>query len=298
MDNTAVDALVDLGFTALEAEAYAWLHRQPNATGYRVAQALGKPVANTYKALESLHNKGAILVEEDENRMCRAVAAEELLRQLERKFARTSRAARQALAPPATADGDDRVYSLRTPAQVLERARAMLQAARTIVLVDAFPAALEAVRPELEAAVGRGVTVAIKVYRAAELAGAQVYCDARGEQAIARWPGEWLNLVVDGATHALALLTPDLARVHQAIWTASPYLAWIYHSALANELVIAEIEALAQAGGRNDRLRRVLARRDALFPREAAGYRTLKRRFSRAASKSDPGAGRARRGSR
>jgi len=281
----AIDALVELGFTALEAEAYTWLHGQPNATGYRVAQALGKPVANTYKALESLHNKGAIVVEEDESRVCRAVAAEELLGKLERRFTQTSRAARAALARPSSAGRDDRVYSLRAADHVLERVRTMVSAARTIALVDAFPDALEAIRPELAAAVGRGVVVAIKAYRATTLAGADVYCATDGEAALARWPGQWLNLVVDGATHVQALLTPGLTGVHQAIWTASPFLAWVYHGALADELAIAELESLARAGGHSDKLRRVLARRDALLTRDATGYRALMKRFGRAASK-------------
>src|SRR5262244_1295461 len=84
---TAIDALTRLGFTALEAEVYTWLLGEPGATGYRIAQGIGKPVANTYKALESLQKKGAILVEEDESRLCRAVPPEELLTQLERGFA-------------------------------------------------------------------------------------------------------------------------------------------------------------------------------------------------------------------
>ena len=63
------DALVSFGFTALESEIYVFLLSHSPATGYRVAQGINKPAANTYKALQTLQSKGAILVEESANRM-------------------------------------------------------------------------------------------------------------------------------------------------------------------------------------------------------------------------------------
>jgi sugar-specific transcriptional regulator TrmB len=53
-----IHTLMEFSFSGLEAEIYTFLLRDSPATGYRVAQALGKPVANTYKAIESLQNKG------------------------------------------------------------------------------------------------------------------------------------------------------------------------------------------------------------------------------------------------
>src|SRR4051812_35804269 len=114
----AIEALVALGFTGLEAEVYAWLLGESPATGYRVAQALGKPAANTYKAIESLQQKGAVLVEDGESRLCRAVPAEELLRQAERGFAEKRAAAARALSELRGPGGDERVYTIRTADQV------------------------------------------------------------------------------------------------------------------------------------------------------------------------------------
>src|SRR5215475_7831512 len=180
-DGTAVHALMQLGFTALEAEAYTWLLGEPGATGYRIAKGIGKPVANTYKALESLQSKGAVLVEEEQNRVCRAVPAEELLQQLERGFATHRADAARALSRVAGAEGDDRVYTLRTAAQVMERARSMLKTARQVVLIDAFPAALAAIRPDVARAVARGVEVAVKTYRRMDTGGAETFVEPAGE---------------------------------------------------------------------------------------------------------------------
>jgi len=278
-DRNATQALVRLGFTALEAEAYTWLLGEPGATGYRIAKGIAKPVSNTYKALESLQHKGAILVDDDENRLWRAVPAEELLHQLERGFAADRAEAGRALARVARPTGDDRVYALHAASQVMERARTMLRSARQIVLIDGFPGALAAIRPEITAAVARGVDVAIKVYRPIELGGAETFVAPDGASVVARWPGEWLNLVVDGAEHLLAMFDPTLREVRQAIWSGSPYLSWIYHSALAAELVMAAVSELAEATPRRDRLRGLARRFDALVSPDAPGCRALVQRF-------------------
>jgi len=276
----AIDALVRLGFTALEAEAYTWLLGEPGATGYRIAKGIAKPVANTYKALESLQHKGAILVDEDENRVCRAVPADELLQQLERGFASDRSDAARALSRVTATEGDDRVYTLRAAGQVLERARTMLAAARQVVLIDAFPGALAALRAEITGAAARGVDVAIKAYRPIELGKADCFVAPDGDRVLARWSGEWLNLVVDGTELLMAFLDPDLGEVRQAIWSGSPYLSWIYHSALAAELVMAELVALAHASPRHDRLRKLTDRFGTLAA-DAPGCRALLKRFGR-----------------
>src|SRR5436190_9967806 len=107
-------SLTGLGFTELEAEVYVSLLRHSPATGYRVAQSIGRPVANTYKAIESLQYKGAVLVDEGSNRLCRAVPAEELLAQIERSFQHRRQEAAKALASLHAAPEDDRVYQLQS----------------------------------------------------------------------------------------------------------------------------------------------------------------------------------------
>jgi hypothetical protein len=67
----SVRHLSTLGFTELEAAVYTFLVESSPATAYRVAQGIGRPVANTYKAVESLQQKGAVLVDETGTRLCR-----------------------------------------------------------------------------------------------------------------------------------------------------------------------------------------------------------------------------------
>src|SRR5436309_3917681 len=75
--------LSQFGFNALEERAYAALLRRPGQTGYKLAQSLKKPVANIYKALESLLEKGAVVVEDGNPALYSAVAVAELFDRFE-----------------------------------------------------------------------------------------------------------------------------------------------------------------------------------------------------------------------
>ena len=250
-----VRALVALGFTGLEAEVYVALVGESPSTGYRIAQSLGKPVANTYKAIESLAAKGAVLVDDGTSRLCRAIPPEELLGRLERAFAERRANAAEALARLRTAPADDdRVYQMRSAEQVLERARQMLAAAREVVLVDAFPRPLEALAADLEAAAARGVTVAVKAYEPVEIAGVDVFVGPTAAEVLAVWPGQWVNLVADGHDLLLGLLGTDMREVFQAVWSASAYLSWVYHGGVASEIILTAVQSGLHDDAEIDRL--------------------------------------------
>src|SRR5262249_32400165 len=119
-DGRFVDALVAIGFTALEAEVYGALARGGASTGYRVARMLGKPAANTYKAIESLHVKGAVLVDDSKARVVRAVPPRELMRLVGRDLDTRKKQVADALADLPVPDADRRSYELGTRAQVFE----------------------------------------------------------------------------------------------------------------------------------------------------------------------------------
>ncbi|MBI3845421.1 MAG: TrmB family transcriptional regulator [Planctomycetes bacterium] len=278
-ERDGVRSLVDLGFNGLEAEVYAHLLHDPAVTGYRVAQAIRKPAANTYKALESLQAKGAVLVDEGASRLYRAVPPEEFLGQLDRRFQEHRSRALRALGRIRGGAGDDRVYQLRSSSHVLERCRTMLGRCRRLALVDVFPEPLEIVRGDIESAAARGVAVAMRVYRPAAIAGVEVVVALDGEEIIARWPGQWLNVVVDGQEHLLALFAPGSGAVHQAIWSGSAYLSWIYHSALHSEIANSALEHEIAGRAPHAELKRVLKRFQRFLPRDAPGRTTLLQRF-------------------
>jgi sugar-specific transcriptional regulator TrmB len=283
MTEQPVQKLMALGFTEVESEIYTFLLRESPATGYRIAQALGKPLSNTYKAAEALQVKGAVLVEEGDPRCYSAVPADELLARMEREFLRSRAEAAEALAGLGRASADVGVYQFQSRAQVLERCHTMLERCEQVALLDLFPEPLAELRGAIERAAARGVLVGVVAYQPAELAGVEVVVDPAGAQVLRRWPGQWLNLVTDGAECMLAFLESGGTGLYQAIWSGSPYLAWVYHSMQAWALTGPALERQILAGVPLPQLQESVSHYRRFHAIEAAGYQNLIRSLQPAA---------------
>jgi sugar-specific transcriptional regulator TrmB len=277
MSDQAIEKLVSLGFTVVEAKIYTFLLQESPATGYRIAQSLGMPLSNTYKAAESLQNRGAVLVEEGDPRSYRAVPSEELLSRLEREFLARRVEAAEALAGLENPAPDAGVYQIHSRSQVVERARNMLARSRQVVLMDLFPEPLEELRGEIEAAVARGVMVAIIAYEPTELAGAEVVVDSQGTNVLHRWPGQWLNLVIDGSECLISFLETQGARIYQAVWSESPYISWVYHCALVWAVTGPALERLIFEGASLTHLQERAQYYRRFHALEAPGYQNVMR---------------------
>ncbi len=266
-----IDTLVSLGFTDLEAAAYVYLVENSPATGYRVAHEIGKPVANTYKAIESLHQKGAVIIDKSgDNRQVRAVTPKELLDQLSDAFKQRHATATEALSHLRPGDEDFGVYTLNNPNQVFSRAAKMLDDAEEVVLADLFPLSLSRLREKLEATAARGITVVARVYEPAALEGVRTVPSVRGPELIERWPGQWLNLVADGRQFLLSFLTRDAQQVSQAVWSSSPFLALVYHISLAWEITGVRVEhVLQQEDVTLDDIRHIISEFERIEPSHA-----------------------------
>lgn len=257
--------LTDLGFSELEAAIYTHLLREGPSSAYAVARALGKPVANTYHATESLRQKSALaLVEDGQTRLARAVDPAELVAGMQREYAERCTRTVRGLQALGRHEEDDRVYTLRSRAQVLARARQMLASARKCMVIDIFPAQLGELLPEIRAAAARGVAAAAMVYEPAEIRGVEVVVHARPQLSNELFPGGMLGLGIDGCEHLLALFgeTPDELR--QALWTQSAWLAVVQHNGLVCEILTQGLDqalegrrSLDELRGLRERMRRV-----------------------------------------
>jgi hypothetical protein len=243
MKNQATAALTFLGFSEIEALIYCFLLRESPATGYRVSHAIGKPTANTYKAIAALALRGAVIIDDSENRLCRAVPPGELLDRLGRAFETHKRTAESELAKIKQATGDDRVYYLTSVEQVIERARAMLTAAKQAVLLDLFPKCVPLLSAELETTAKRGVKVAARCYEPVALKGVSVVIAPGRERVLSTWPGQQLSIAVDGDQFMTALLSQDVSAVHQALWSNSTLMSCLQYNALHVEVAFSEVES-------------------------------------------------------
>lgn len=275
----SIKILKTLGFNELEATAYTFLVENSPVTAYRVAQGIGKPVANTYKAVESLKEKGAILVDETGSKLCRAIPPAELLQKMENRFRRQQQKAQKVLSRLRAIEGDDGIYSLTTPDEVFNTCEAMLNRAEEIVLIDAFPQLLEQIKNQLETVAGRGVHVVAQSYIPMEIKGIDFVISNEADFVSARWQGQWLCLVIDGAEYLFAYLSADGKYVHQAIWSASSFLAWLQHGNLVDAMLASELERLIQQGASREEMIKAVERKNEWKHPDTRGYQQLRAKF-------------------
>ena len=221
----APSTLQALGFSEIEALVYCYLLTNAPVTGYRVSQGIGKPVANTYKAIANLKNRGVLAVSNDDNKIAVPLSPEELLGRLDGEFQRQRQAAATELAKLSPEPENEHIYRLSTTQQVLDRARHMMDGAEQIILVEAFPAFWNHLRPMVARALARGVKVLAKLYAEEDLAGIHAFRPHDARRILAIWPGHQLNLVVDALEHLIALGSSDLSQIHQAIWSNSVFIS-------------------------------------------------------------------------
>lgn len=228
--------LTPFGFTELESRLYHELMRQGSATGYRLAQSVGKAPANTYQALAGLVRKGAVISDEAEPTTYRPIPPADLFAVLRKSFdgqARDAEAALAALHQPAR---EDRLYQLKTVPQAIARAHALIEGAKEILLVDLFPEPLAMLRASLDAASRRGVTIGGLVYRPETGLPFPVAVAPRADFVAERWPGQQMTLIADAREVLLALIDPAGDALLQGLWSDSAYLACLHHSGLAAEI--------------------------------------------------------------
>lgn len=287
MADAPIQTLISLGFTPTEAAVYAVLLAGEPTTGYAIAREIGKPVANTYKAIESLQNKGAVLIDDGERRVCRAVPAGELIRRMRRTYQDRCARAEKALTTIDAPQPDDRVYPIRTRAQFIERCRAMLAGAQRAALIDAFPEPLAELAPDLAAAASRAVRVVVLAYEPIEIAGARVIV-AHPQTGIERLFFQTVSLVTDGREHARAMLAWDNADILHAIWTGSLLLSCLQHDDLICQIFTKQVELAMRENASMDVVRAAFDDLRAISTRHTLGYEAFASRFARAAAETTP----------
>jgi hypothetical protein len=266
MKESVVDHLTELGFSGAEAAVYVALLSEPKATGYRIARLAGKPVPNTYKALDALHKKGAIIVDETgRGRTYTALPVGEFFEGMKRRLDTMRGHLEEELKGLETGSVEGGIYQLTTQDRVYGRAKTMLREAKSVALVDIFPTPLEHLRGDLEAAAKRGVHVWVLVYLPGEIKGCEVIAPKQPAMHLEIWKADWMNIIVDSREALYSLLKKDGNGVHRAVWIKDPYLALQAFSGAFHEFIFDRAGQLIWSGKSKDEL--------------AAELRNLSRRY-------------------
>jgi hypothetical protein len=240
--------LGSIGFSGLEIDAYIALLEEPNASGYHVAQKIGKLVGSTYKALDSLRAKGAVVVNETTRPTTYvALSISEYMdtrrHDLETLQAQIEREMEDMAALPAHGG----IFELDSIGQVYERCRNLLRDARNVALLNIDARPLEELRSELTAAADRGVKVLIKTRAPARVPGCGVMAPDKAAP-VNVGCGDELGVAVDYREYVQAFLKMDGSGVEEAIWVRQPHLARQVCLLLQSDFTLTKVRVMVQAG--------------------------------------------------
>lgn len=272
--------LAELGLTGLEAETYLALLELPAATAYQVAQVIGKPTANVYKAVRTLAGKGALIVRDGSKRVLSPIPPQEFIGGLSRRHQELATDVAEKLASLRAAPQADQLYAIASVDAVLERAATMLAAAKSVALVDAFPAIVERLSGDLRKLQRRKVKLYLQTYERTDIPAESNVVSGLAGQIRQQWNCEFLTLTVDGSQALFALCDKELTIAHQAYWSNSLFFSCLQHAGMLREHLYHELQAEFTSGKPTlARIRRLVQQHPTFYSLPAPGQQVLFEQF-------------------
>jgi sugar-specific transcriptional regulator TrmB len=258
--------LVDLGLGKTEASCYLQLllmADQGPATAYQVAKQLGKNPNTVYNALDELERRGAVEVSTGRGKEYRPISAEMLTDILKKDYNNRilyAEAHLRALPRPAPTH---EVLQIATCGVAVQRFIQLVADCRQVAVLDLAPALLGAMEPHLAGLLRNNINVVARLYEEPHNENLTKFenfiftVEPDGAVLQQLMPGLVMRGVFDCRTQVSAYLPADVnpasprfanRPLPQAMWTASPLLAYQAHNGLASEIIHTELRAMLRAG--------------------------------------------------
>ncbi len=267
-DEKRTALLMELGLTKLQARVYMSLLNYSPRTGYQVAKDLGEPVANTYKALESLRMDGLALVEESAR--VKAYSAQPIglyLDQRERWFARKREVLERSLKSLVPANPGEGFYAIESPDQLYALAASLIGKAGDAVAVEGTGLPLELLRKDLGKAARKGRKVLVKSYEDIDIPGCFIAFSKEMGSPVSDLPIHLLHLVIPGEGYVLAITDLDNSRILSGVFVRNLFLSILAYNGFTMELFVTRAFDMLHRGRSGDE---VLGEWNALRPVSAS----------------------------
>ncbi len=243
MSSDPVDKLVQIGFSEYEAKAYVALLRESPVTGYQLSKTSSVPRSMIYEVLGKLTARGAAMkLRKGDSTQYAPIPADEFLDHLRREHEELATSLKEDLATLASPTDLEYVWNIEGHDNIMAKAIEMIEQAKSRVYLALVPSMCQELRPTLEKACERGVSVRLYTTSEVEMAGCRVVIAHVAEEILGQARGLGVILVIDGEEVLIGeWLTATQAR---ASWTSSPLLVFIAEHHLRTDLYLPEIMAL------------------------------------------------------
>ncbi|MDD3051871.1 MAG: helix-turn-helix domain-containing protein [Candidatus Cloacimonetes bacterium] len=242
-DLPVAEKLTKLGLNRLEANIYSALLLHPGMTGYKVSQMLSRPIANTYKALQQLEDKGLVLCTEPTGtKSYIAVDIDEYVEKLKAVLNEEKEAFKKEMEGVKIPEKSFGNFVLRNHAQVHKRAMKMIEEAEDFVMIDAFPRSYNRLKDTImKKREDSKVDVMAKVYNFGDNIDERIILHYDKDKKLEDWQGQWLTISKDGTEALMAVSTGDGKRLLHAIWTTDPVISYSVYTGMMNQFFCNEI---------------------------------------------------------
>lgn len=170
-----IAALIRLGFSQYEAQAYTALVGQQPMNGSEVSKRAGMPPSKVYETLARLEAKGTVLVNHSEPIRYSAVPHADVLASLREKFDADLDTASAALDQLPATDGPGLVWSLHNKDAIDRSFIRVITGARASIFAGVWDEELDELGSHLEAASQRGIETNVAIYGKRTLTGPRTY---------------------------------------------------------------------------------------------------------------------------
>ncbi len=241
---TLTGLLREMGLSELEAVAYIWLLENKRNTGYKIAVEIGKPVANTYKALKSLEGKGAVISDNTTSKtIFEAIPAKEFLNKIESEYQRQRERILSEVNKLEVNESSTGIYELQSLELTYEKAISMIRSAEHQLVIDSFPVPLEVLEPHLRKKSEEDVMITLKNYCDKRFENIRQVSAINAELVLKELIGHWLIMVKDASESLIAFIDRNGKDLIHSIWVKDPYISLIIYNGALNEFNLTEIYA-------------------------------------------------------
>jgi len=206
---------MEFGLSGLEAEVYLAVLGEPDSTGYRISQVLGKPAPNIYKALDSLVTKSAVLADEgSRSRTFTAVPIREQIIQRSRRLDELGMDIEMGLKNIYRPDSEEGIYKLNSVHQVIAKAQEMINQSFDSIVADADNGPMMKLAEHFQASAERGVKVLLHGRDPIDIPGCEFISSVTEG-----WKGDMLVLITDSREYLIAFMSRGMKTPINGIWS-------------------------------------------------------------------------------
>ncbi len=239
--------LTQLGFSQWEAKVYLALLQRSPVTGYQVSKESGVPRSMVYEVLGKLMSRGALITTHDgETTLYAPVPPLELMERFQREHENLTEGLKRDLMQVSHRSEEEYVWRIEGYENILARARKLVERAQGNVFAQMFAQEFERLRPALEAAAARGVSVALSTIGAVRFPAGRVV-QLPVKENITERESLALLLVADRCEVLIGERRPS--EQARASWARNRHLAVLVEGHVRRTLLIPTIYSMLDADG-------------------------------------------------